>query len=685
MPTDRKIVAKTTYRPDIDGLRATSASSIVIAHAMGSPIHAAAGVDIFFVISGYLISGIIIDGYRSNKFSFLKFYFRRARRIIPALLVVLLAVLVFGWFVLFPDELDQLARHTVGGLFFSANIMFWQEAGYFDTSGELKLLLHLWSLSVEEQFYMIWPSLLILAMRFRVNVMLFLTTCFAVSFLANVAFINSHPVATFFLAPFRFWELLIGAVLANISTDYASRVDGAIEKVVFSWLALPRSYVSLDNLKSITGAVLLIVSFILLDANKSYPGWWACGPTFGTAFLIWAGPNAWINKKILSSAPFVFVGLLSYPLYLWHWPLIVYARIIEGTHTPSIGSLVFVVVAAYVLSTLTWLFIEKPIRSWALPFSGIAAAVGTAAIALVAIVGSHDGGYTKRLVLEQSVNISWPVSLQHSKECLKLFPNVSNLDYCLIDNPTKPPDVALIGDSNANYYYPGLSAYYEKRGHNLINLGRGTCPPLRDFEIRTPDNFACAPVMNHTLDYVINNPSIKTILLGASWPREARGGPTCCTPAQKPFHGRFLMSDPDLHDPERIFHLALMKTVSELIKTGKQIIFLDTMPRLPFDIRECIYARPFGKSSMASKRNIIDACGIARARHDENVAPFRSALRDVENQFPQMLVFEPDKYVCSDIFCDARADGKIIYRDGGHLSLSGSKWLVGRFEREFSK
>ncbi|MBO7411118.1 MAG: acyltransferase, partial [Ottowia sp.] len=301
------------YRPDIDGLRAVAVLAVVIFHASPRRMPGGfVGVDIFFVISGYLISTILLENLSRDTFSFATFYMRRIRRIFPALAVVLAASFAFGWFSLFADEFAALGKHMAAGAGFVANLALWHEAGYFDTASELKPLLHLWSLGIEEQFYLLWPLLLCFAWKRKFNVLVMLALLLAASFVVNVVFISRDATATFYAPYTRFWELLAGALLAW-------------------WHLRPASGEKQhSNALSLVGFVLLVLSFWKITKATPFPGVWAAVPVAGAFCVIAAGQRAWLNRVVLGNRVAVFFGLISFPLYLWHWPLLVFAYIVDG-------------------------------------------------------------------------------------------------------------------------------------------------------------------------------------------------------------------------------------------------------------------------------------------------------------------------------------------------------------------
>lgn len=345
-----------TYRPDIDGLRALAVLSVVLFHAFPTVLPGGfVGVDLFFVISGFLICTILFNSFESGTFSVWDFYGRRIRRIFPALILVLAACYTFGWFALFADEYMQLGKHIAAGAAFISNFIFWQEAGYFDNAADTKPLLHLWSLGIEEQFYIVWPLVLWLAYRLRANLLLVTVLVALTSFVLNIRGINvKHDlVATFYSPQTRFWELLMGAILAYVTLHPIQRL-----RVLTNH---PDQRQKIHSAQSIIGLMLVILGVTLINKQSAFPGWWALLPTLGAVLLIHAGPKAVINHYLLSNKLMVAIGLISYPLYLWHWPILSFLRIIES-ETPALELRIGAVVLSLILSTLTYQLVEKPIR-----------------------------------------------------------------------------------------------------------------------------------------------------------------------------------------------------------------------------------------------------------------------------------------------------------------------------------
>jgi peptidoglycan/LPS O-acetylase OafA/YrhL len=356
------------YRPDIDGLRGIAILAVVGYHAFSAIMPGGfVGVDIFFVISGFLISANILENLNGGSFKFVEFYARRVRRIFPALILVLISCFFIGWLVLLPDEFQQLGKNMSAGAGFFSNFFYWRDAGYFDAATITKPLLHLWSLSIEEQFYIVWPLMLWLMWKKRSNLAVIITFVMIGSFMLNLYFV-SHDTAVAFYSPLtRFWELLIGAALAYEHVFSANMITEFKYTIHHIWNKKAMRQSSKDRgkkpqpIRSMIGLMLIIVAILSFSKTAAFSGWWMLMPTLGTYLIISAGQKAFINRKILSQGYLIWFGLISFPLYLWHWPLLSFGHIIEGKNLTA-GNRLFIVFISILFAWLTYRFIERPIR-----------------------------------------------------------------------------------------------------------------------------------------------------------------------------------------------------------------------------------------------------------------------------------------------------------------------------------
>jgi peptidoglycan/LPS O-acetylase OafA/YrhL len=482
------------YRPDIDGLRAIAVVSVVLHHAFPEQIRGGfVGVDIFFVISGYLISSIILAGLQKQTFGFLDFYARRIKRIFPALLLVLATVLVTGWFQLLPVDYKQVGKHIVAGSAFASNFAFWGEAGYFDAASAHKPLLHLWSLAIEEQFYVLWPLTLWVLYRWRMNAMRWIAAALVLSFLLNLHLVQDQTTAAFYNPASRFWELLVGAMLAGMHVrgiGLAAVFRGALWREGPAPGSRPTPTWQ-PQVLAWTGVALLALVLVTITPEKKFPGWWAVLPTIGTVLLIAAGPDAWFNRHVLSSKPFVWIGLISYPLYLWHWPLLSFSHI-EAVGEPHWEHQVAWVLLATFLAWMTYRVVEKPIRLGRTNGKAITATL-CAGMCLAAVAGHtthRNDGFDHRFPelvrdLMSKGGRSAIIEGWRDKDCM--------LDYRLPPSHYKPfcieqkrPLVFIWGDSHAGSLYPGFRALQES-GRYPFGLGERTaaiCPSVLGIEPR---------------------------------------------------------------------------------------------------------------------------------------------------------------------------------------------------------
>lgn len=613
------------YRPDVDGLRAVAVLAVLAYHAFPQSAPGGfAGVDVFFVISGFLITGIIVEGLKDGSFTFAGFYWRRVRRIFPALILVLAFSLALGWLVLLPDEFTMLGRHVAAGAGFVSNIVFWREAGYFDAAAELKPLLHLWSLGVEEQYYLVWPLLLFLFRKDARRMLGMVAALALVSFAANVWLLGER--AAFYLPLTRFWELLAGGLLVLTA----------------------RTGSGYSNAKAIAGTGLLALTFGLLHAERDFPGWWALLPVAGTALLISAGPSAWINHQVLANRAMVYVGLISYPLYLWHWPLLSYVRIVHGDEPPA--SLRWALLAASVaLSVLTYELIEKKIRFAQRP--AIRRVSFPALAACMALLGTCG-----LLALQSRV--------QPSSASVPLVLDISSAsaDWSHIRDRLIPGDtdkaVLFFGDSHMQHYWPRIEKLVREHAaplRTVIFKTTGGCAPLPGIERRSQQ---CGRFVEEGLK-LAQRPEVETVVISASWVGFVSRADYYKTgdPARTPLQ----MLAPETAWVLKGFEAELKK----LTAAGKQVVLMLSSPRgEAFDPKSVIER----KGLMVQVREPLGR--VPRSELARVTSPIDSRLVGIAAAAGASLI-DPTDYLCSKAFCPAADEsGRPLYRDGSHLRAS---------------
>jgi peptidoglycan/LPS O-acetylase OafA/YrhL len=684
------------YRPDIDGLRAIAVLAVIGFHASPRFVPGGfVGVDVFFVISGFLISGILFTQMADGTFEFAEFYARRVRRIFPAVAVVLAACWVVGWFTLVQDEYRELEKHVAAGATFLSNFLLWGEAGYFDAPSELKPLLHLWSLGVEEQFYLIWPPLLYLLWKRGLNVASSVVSIIAVSFLLNVSLVGASAIATFYSPQTRLWELMVGGLAAYVECFHKARVESSVKRLVFT---SPDRYDDLfiANLKAGIGLALIVLAIVLLgksptfpgwwfsipalhpfaailglDKPTAYPGWWATLPVAGTALVIWAGAGAWINRAILERRGLVYIGLISYPLYLWHWPLLSFVRITESGN-PSRAIRVCAVALSFLLAWLTYEVIERPIRkttSLRTPLRLAALAATLVAIASVSFYSYKTDAFSSRTPRFATTIDSRLASPRHDSVCNQKFPTAG--EYCQEYATGVKVTTALVGDSHAEHFLSGVGAYLLTKHENVVHLGQSGCPPLLDVERSSYGTHdTCHDANNSVIAFVLNNNDLTRVILSFRGVVDVTG--TGFGDPESGLQFTFKVSGTDLSPGESMLQ-ALGRTVGLLLRSNKTVWLLLQVPELDFRVEECI-GRPFSFGN-----RIRTPCAVPKTKVIERQAAYRQIVSDVQRKHPALHVFDPLPFLCDEQWCYAIVDHSLMYRDNNHLSRTGSLFLSRQF------
>lgn len=649
-------LSRPQYRADIDGLRAIAVLSVVGFHAFPKSFKGGfIGVDVFFVISGFLISHIIFESLGKGSFSFREFYARRVRRIFPSLIVVLAACYAIGGFVLFADEYAQLSKHIVAGAGFVANFTFWREAGYFDKAAEAKPLLHLWSLGIEEQFYIVWPLLLFFTWRRRLNFLLLTVLVFLISFAFNITSARSDLVAGFYSPLSRFWELMMGSMLAYLTLHKSTidRVATGLGPIVFKHVS-PRHRTILQDAKASIGIILIFLGIFGLNEKSTFPGWWALLPTMGTYLLISAGPRAWVNRHILSNRVLVWMGLISYPLYLWHWPLLSFARIIESRE-PTEGIRIVAVLISIVLAWTTYKLIERPVRHSKKRLVAILLAVMILE-GSVGFVTYINDGYPSEQRPMQAVTER---GIGRDLTCDKQFNRQPLFNYCK-SNADASPSIAVIGDSHAQAIYDGLVARYGHT-HRIILMAHSGCPPLIGTDVypaKQPGaKQVCRDIYQQILRFIEDNP-VSTVFLVSRGPSYLNGGPG----------PEYLLERSDAKSTEEAFYLGLRQMVSKL--QGRHVYILIENPRFDYTPLEC--ARRFRLSSDCHPT-------INRQAHDTEQNVYRKILENIAAEFKDVTLLDPSNYFCNEKNCSQLVSGTNLYADTHHLTKIGGKKLIEYF------
>ena len=638
------------YRADIDGLRALAVLSVVLFHAFPDWVQGGfIGVDIFFVISGYLISSIIYKGLDDGSFSFGDFYIRRIKRIFPALIVVLISCLIFGWFFLYPEEYKVLGREIVGSVTFTNNFKFLKESGYFDNTSLTKPLLHLWSLSIEEQFYLVFPLFLWLTFKNKKLLLVSLILIIGISFTLGLQKLEINKNAAYYLTHLRIWELLMGAVLVIPRKQIISHPK---------WLG---------DISSCVGIILIAIGVFFLKETDIFPGWNALlFPCLGSLLVINSKPSS-IANKILSQKAFVSVGLLSYPIYLWHWPILVFARIIHGEDL-NLFLRCAIVLISILLAYATYLFIEKPIR-----FKNKTKVIALYLLLILFLIGGFGyllkvrNGLSNRDLMQKTASHNlhyhefnyYPASLNYPKcNQTDLINGDIALSYCLI-NKKGEVDAIIIGDSHAEDKFYGIDQ--NDKQHHWMLAGHLSCPPLYEVNVES-DVKDCHLKSEKIINWTAKQKYIKTVFLS--------------------FYGNYFLtksyaadqiknnfglekikitSTIDSEDDRtKLFYRGLEKTVDILTKSNKKIIIAIDMPELPFFPIDC-FRHP--------EQSICEIpLNEAKGRQKE----YRIILKKLKEKYKNLEIFDPLNIACNGSTCSFYKNESIIYRDSHHLTLKGS-------------
>jgi peptidoglycan/LPS O-acetylase OafA/YrhL len=649
---DPEIRAAGGYRPDVDGLRAVGVLSVLAFHAFPRIVPGGfIGVDVFFVISGFLIGGIIFRSLAAGSFSFLEFYAKRVRRIFPALIVVLLAALGIGWWTLYDDEFRQLWNHVAGGAGFLANIFEWRESGYFDALTAEKPLLHLWSLGVEEQFYFVWPLMLWVAWKLRMNLVFPILLVGLISFALNIWVVRFSTPAAFYSPFTRFWELSAGSFLAV-------------------WPRPKYQSSLLRETSAICGALLVVAGLFAFSSAREYPGWRALVPTIGACLLIMAGPKSFVSRNLLANPFAIWIGLISYPLYLWHWPLISFASIVYGGMPPVVIRLL-IVAASVALAWLTYRFVEKPIRRPPLGNTApIALTVLLGIIGVVAVCGYVlKGRFLPQGNLSSLPGLSVSVdSLRNAHDLPQAFtcmPKLRGLgvvsDRCASNSNV--PRVVVMGDSHAGHLYPGLVG----SDVPLEVIWNAGCPPMSEL----PLIHSCDTRWRALETYVSDHrSSIRVVVLTAYYalyvsPQNLSGHHNEQFAAIKK---QLPANSNGIEGASKVLMSGLENSISFFESRGIKVILALDVPELQYQPKAC-----FPRTHFPYANSGIACIGTPRSVVDLRNSQMQKIADDLSKTHPHLAVFDPTPLLCDQSLCYPTKDNRLVYRDDDHLNDDGSK------------
>lgn len=626
------------YRPEIDGLRAIAVVPVILFHAGFSAFSGGfVGVDVFFVISGFLITNIIHREIAAGNFSIARFYERRARRILPALYLICLACIPFACLWMLPRDLRDFSQSLVAVNLFASNILFWLESGYFETAAGLKPLLHTWSLAIEEQFYIFFPIFLFLVRKLSHRSLFVLIGVLSLGSLAIAEYGSRlHPVANFFLLPSRAWELGIGAMMALAIGD--GRVGTR----------------PIREIGSLAGLGLITFAVFGFDETIRFPSVWALVPVGGTALVIACSGGGDLAGRVLGWRPVVAIGLVSYSAYLWHHPLFAFARL-RSLEPPTTGLYLALIAATFVLAFLSWRFVEAPFRNRrATSVRRLAAFAAPAAAAMLAVgVWGHATDGFRWLAPDAIRNIEEKLAANYG-----LSPACGEYPVSDACRTSDRPDVVVWGDSYAMQLVDGIIA--SDPGMDLVQRTMSVCGPVLDMAPVVYPDYAeawaadCLNFNEDTFAYLLDTPSIKHAILSANF-RSYLG------------EDAIIISDGSAFEPNiRLVARSIADTVMRLAKIGIQSTVVAPIPSVGDDIGRCL-------AKSISVNVSINKCLI-------NYRDYQEYDRDTIYLFAILSkmgisTIKPSDYLCNGTYCDTYEAGIFLYRDDGHISMEGSSYL----------
>jgi peptidoglycan/LPS O-acetylase OafA/YrhL len=649
-----------THRRDIDGLRAVAIFGVLAYHfKLGGVTGGYGGVDVFFVISGFLIAGLIKCDLDTGSFSISEFYVRRIRRILPALLVCTLATTVIAAIILFPSDFYSFGKSLRALATMTSNFYFKQATGYFDTPAIDKPLLHTWSLSIEEQFYAVFPCVLIVLQKFKPKAIIPVLASAAFGSLAySVVDVALHPTQAFFSTWGRIWELLIGGLIAY----------GAVP--------CTKGRLLRETEAAIGAAAIAVVFFIYTDATR-FPGLAAVPLCLGAAMIIHSGAASQTTyvARCLSSAPAVGLGLISYSVYLWHWPLMVFFRYRLGQESWQTSSQLLLVAASIALGFLSYRFVEQPVRrSQVIPpqlaFGSVAASISVLFALSQAILQKSD--WFQRWTPEVATLSSPP--LPRGESLCTPLPNAFGglSETCRLGTANVEPDTLLWGDSHARQLAAGLAAYDPNIfGHAVLVETYGGCPPLAGVTLYARNNsLNCRPFNDSVVEKVRSSTTIKRVIIAARWALYAEGLNNSDDSGEVIY-----LSKGGLAKNPEIFADRLEATIKLLSDQGRQVIIVGPVPENVINPARALARFKVWGASLPPETRLAEF--LTRER---NVMPVLAKV----GQLPNVRLLYPHLKLCDDDICHSSRGGEVLYRDGNHLNDSGLAKLSNIYSEIFA-
>lgn len=663
-PTPGPSIQGRFYRPDIDGLRAIAILSVVAFHARLALFSGGfIGVDVFLVISGYLIGSLVYREVSESTFSFLHFYERRVKRILPALLAVLFVCDLIAFVLLSPLELKNYCGESFSTVVSSSNIYFWLRSNYFDPATAFKPLLMTWSLGIEEQFYLLFPLSLFLLHRFdKRHVFRWAVVFSALSLLGCIVCTNVYPSAAFYLLPMRAWELGLGVLIAIYEVQHAGPVHLSA---------------ATENIVGCLGLALIVVSVLVYKENTLFPGYAAILPTVGTACLINAR-HSFVNRRLLTSRPLVFVGLVSYSWYLWHWPLLSFARIVSGGLL-SVPRAVLIAAISLVLATLSHRFIEQPFRRTHAPAARLMLTYGMLSVLLgaAALLGYEKAGWPNRI--PELVKVEATVREVEHNVCLTGFDkSIPRLRMpCVVESTG--PKLALWGDSHAAALGSAMQQLAIGHGYGFEQLTKASCPPLPAVRfrwvIRPTFEGTCTAFNRAVLQHVLNDRSVTVVVLAGLWS-------SICSDRDKDdcyLETSQLGKESSEAGGHRDLRSDLLETIALLRSTGKRVFIVTDVPIFAIDPMSVVR-----NSVMSSRRELaaVLSSQVFSLGPVDEASLISPADAITDRQVRQAAseggagIIDLAQNICPKSRCQFWSNGILLYADPGHLTHAGAEYAL---------
>jgi peptidoglycan/LPS O-acetylase OafA/YrhL len=668
------------YRKEIDGLRALAVIPVILFHAGFTTFSGGfVGVDVFFVISGFLITSIILKEIEAGTFSILNFYERRARRILPALFLVMLVCLPFAWLWLLPDDIRDFSKSVVKVTEFISNIYFYKQTGYFDTANELKPLLHTWSLAVEEQYYLFFPLLLLITWRFgKLFVFVTLTLILLSSLFYAQYIVYSEPSAAFYLLPSRFWELLVGALVAfYFSRNFSLSVSNASRQIL-----------------SVVGLVLLFYAVFTFNKETPFPSLYTLVPTVGTALIILFADKQTVTGRLLGNQVLVGIGLISYSAYLWHQPLFAFARH-RNIEEPSALLFAVLVMATFALAYFSWRYVEAPFRNkqrFSRRLIFVLSVLGSVLFITIGSIVRKSDGYPDRFnlpgYLSQSEKGENAVGLCEQKyagkdwNLKKRNGDYVDIDFCRLGSVDQNPTLAVLGDSHAEALQTTFDIAGKSQGIAFEKIALGGCPPLLGVDVIKGSYSigVCSKLAEWQYKYVLEN-NIKKVLLVSRWTQYTDGN---YDGSGIGILGLSKNDERTKYASRKAFEQAFDRTVKAYQAIGVEVYVLAQVPQQKVDVKYLYTKLDLFSAPSFDKSSFINKMSVKQQEHELLQSYTRSFFAKYENKKDIHLVILDDAF-CHAGKCLMGERDKAFYVDTNHLSKIGASLAADELIKQLEK